>query len=236
MRRLLLVSSSRVHGSGYLEHCREQVARLFEGMRKILFVPYALGDLDGYARQAARGFEPLGLELQSIHKAADPAAVLMEAEGLFIGGGNTFRLLNSLYRHNLVGPIRERALGGMPYLGTSAGSNVACATIKTTNDMPIILPPTFDALSLVPFQLNPHYIDPDPSSQHMGETRETRIREFHEENDLPVLAIREGAMLEVGSDTATLLGSSGGRLFLKGQEPRECTAGQELGPDLLAGS
>src|SRR5205085_2572735 len=134
---------------------------------------------------------------------------------------NTFRLLASLQAHDLVAAIRACVAGGMPYVGSSAGTNVACPTIRTTNDMPIVEPRTLDALALVPFQVNPHYLDADPRSTHMGETREQRLREFHEENDTPVLALREGAMVRVEGTRVTLLGTSGARLFRRGREPDE---------------
>jgi dipeptidase E len=172
----------------------------------------------------------LGLELDSLHAAEDPRRAVEHAEAIFCGGGNTFRLLNTLYREGLVEPIRRRALDGMPYTGASAGSNVACLTIRTTNDMPIVQPPTFNALALVPFQINPHYLDPDPGTTHMGETRETRIREFHEEHATPVIGLREGAMLRVDGDTVELRGRAGARIFRRGREPVEVEPGTRLDP------
>ncbi len=231
MRRLLLVSSSATAGSGYLDHCEPQVRSLFDGVSRILFCPYALADRDGYAAKAAARFRAMGIEVDALHRAADPAAAVESAGGLFAGGGNTFRLLKAVQDLGLVEPIRRRVLDGMPYMGTSAGSNLACPTIRTTNDMPIVQPRSFDALDLVPFQINPHYLDPDPASTHQGETRETRLREFHEENATPVLGIREGAMVEVRGDRARLIGAPGGRLFERGAEPRELPHGADL--DLL---
>ncbi len=202
--------------------------RLFDGAGRVLFVPYALKDQDAYAEKARARFAAMGIGLDAIHLAPDPVEAVEEAAGLFIGGGNTFRLLKSLYDQGLIEPIRRRALGGMPYMGTSAGSNVACLSIRTTNDMPIVYPPSFDSLALVPFNLNPHYLDPDPGSTHMGETRETRIREFHEENEPPVVGLREGAMLRIDGDRAALAGKNGARLFRRGQEPAELVAGASL--------
>jgi dipeptidase E len=147
---------------------------------------------------------------------------------MFIGGGNTFRLLDTLYVEGLIEPIRRRVAGGMPYMGTSAGSNVAGATIRTTNDMPIVQPPTFEALGLVDFQINPHFVDADPDSTHKGETREQRLAEFHEENETPVVAIREGTALVVEDDRVTLVGERGGRLFLRGRPTEDCPDGTRI--------
>ncbi len=229
MKKLLLVSSSVVHPTGYLDHCEPAIRSHFEGVSSILFVPYALADRDGYTATARQRFEKLEIGLRGIHEFDEPAAAVEQAAGMFVGGGNTFRLLKTLYDNDLLDPIRRRVAAGMPYMGTSAGSNIAGATIRTTNDMPIVEPPSFEALGLVGFQLNPHFIDADPDSTHKGETREQRLKEFHEENDTPVVAIREGAMLVVHDDAVTLSGTTGGKLFRRGQPPLECAAGTELG-------
>lgn len=228
MKRLLLVSSSKVHGSGYLEHCEPEILELFARTKRVLFVPYALFDRDAYAQQARRRFRAMGLELDSIHEANDPVDAVGRAEAIFIGGGNSFRLLGALQERGLVAPIRDRVESGMPYLGTSAGSNVACPTIKTTNDMPIVQPASFSALGLVPFQINPHYLDADPGSTHQGETRQQRLAEYLEENDIPVVAIREGGMVVVEGQRARLEGEPGGVLFSKGQRPKEILPGQRI--------
>jgi dipeptidase E len=227
--RLLLVSNSTEAGRGYLEHCARAVQELFGARRRIAFVPWALADLDGYARKARERFAALGYELRSVHEARDPRQVLDACEGVFIGGGNTFRLLRALYVSGLFDALRERVPSGLPYLGTSAGSNVATRSIRTTNDMPIVEPPSFEALDFVPFQINPHFLDADPASTHMGETRETRIREFHEEHAEPVLGLREGAWLFRDGDRLALCGDTGARLFRRGMEPLECTTGADLG-------
>jgi dipeptidase E len=234
MRNLLLVSSSSTFGTGYLDHCQDPITDLFAraAARKILFIPFALKDHETYAAQATSRFQSMELELDSIHGCTDPVRAIGEAEGLFIGGGNTFRLLDSLYSLDLIGAIRRRIAEGMPYLGTSAGSNVACPTIMTTNDMPIVQPPSFLALDLVGFQINAHYLDPDPDSRHMGETRDTRLREYHEENDTPVVAIREGAMLVVRGAQVTLGGDSGAKVFRQDREPRECRPGTRIDLEL----
>ena len=228
MKRLLLASSSRTHGTGYLDHCADELKDLFGPAERVLFVPHALHDRDGYAAVARERFEALGFALDSLHEAADPGQAVAEAQAFFVGGGNTFRLLTCLYDMGLVEAIRQRVAAGAPYSGASAGSNVACASIKTTNDMPIVLPPSFDALGLVPFNINPHYLDPDPSSKHQGETRETRIREFHEMNDTVVVGLREGSMLRVDGPRVVLKGSAGARIFAPNAEPSERSLGDDL--------
>ncbi|KAM9037527.1 alpha-aspartyl dipeptidase isoform X1 [Sarcophilus harrisii] len=230
-RRLLLVSNSRLHGEGYLEHCEEQVRSFFGGIvKRVLFIPYALHDRDAYAKTAREKFQSLGYGLDSIHESSDPVEAVRKSEAIFVGGGNTFRLLKTLYDLNLIPEIRKRVLlAGVPYMGSSAGTNVATISINTTNDMPIVFPPSFEALGFVPFNINPHYLDPDVNSTHMGETREERILQYHEEPDTPpVLGLREGSMLLVEGNKATLLGRSKARLFLRGQTPTE----QEPGADL----
>jgi dipeptidase E len=230
---LLLLSTSTVYGTAYLEHAFPELREFLGSVRRVLFVPFAIQDHDAYAARARATFSELGYALDSLHEAADPAAAIAHAEAVFCGGGNTFRLLKTLYDRDLVGVLRHRARAGLPYLGASAGSNLACPTIKTTNDMPIVQPPSFEALALVPFQINPHYLDPDPSSRHMGESRETRIREFHEENAAPVVGLREGAMLRVENGSVRLRGKAGARLFRRGQPPIEVTPRSTL-DDLLS--
>lgn len=224
-RRALLISSSRVHGGGYLEHAETDIKEFLTSVSRVLFVPYALQDRDGYAATARTKFEAMGFRMDSIHEAADARRAVEEAEAMFIGGGNTFRLLKVLYELDLLDAIRKRWKAGMPYMGSSAGSNVAGPTIKTTNDMPIVQPPSFEALGLVPFQINPHYLDPDPNSTHMGETREQRLREYLEENTVPVVAIREPAMLYIENGTVILRGNARARIFRRGQEPYEVEPG-----------
>ena len=228
MRRLLLVSSSKTHGTGYLDHCESNVKKQFAGIDSVLFVPYALDDRDGYAAVARERFERMGLGLDSIHEAENPRRAVELADGIFVGGGNTFRLLKTLQDERVLELIRRRALAGMPYMGTSAGSNIAGPTIRTTNDMPIVFPQGFEALRLVPFQLNPHYVDPEPGSTHMGETRDDRLREFHEENETPVVALREGAMLVIDGSLAIVEGASGGKLFRRGQPAEALETGASL--------
>ena len=234
MKRLLLLSNSVQHGRDYLDHAASEIQDfLGRGVARVLFVPYAIGDWEGYTQNVRPVFEPMGYGLDAIHEAADARAAVREAEAVFIGGGNTFRLLDTLYALDLLGVIRERVEAGMPYLGASAGTNVACLTMKTTNDMPIVYPPSFDALRLVPFNINAHYQDPDPTSTHQGETREQRIAEFHEMNDPPVVGLREGAWLRIEGSAVYLGGSNGTRLFQRGKEPVEYTVGSRV--DFLMG-
>lgn len=230
MRRLLLVSNSTLHGSGYLDHCQQQISSFFgTSVSRVLFVPYALHDRDGYTRTARNKFKALGYEVDGIHEAADPVEAVRKAEAIFIGGGNTFRLLKTLYDQQVVSEIRKRVLeDGVPYMGSSAGTNVATVSISTTNDMPIVYPPSFAAMGLVPFNINPHYLDPDPDSRHMGETREQRISQYHEEVDTCVLGLREGCMLLVEGNKATLLGSTNARLFNRGRPCEEFHPGSDL--------
>lgn len=227
-QRILLISNSTLYGKGYLDHAETEIRSFLADIKRVLFLPFALYDRDKYASTAQQRFANMGYKLSSIHMAPNVAEALAETEAVFIGGGNTFRLLKALYDFELLGPIRDRVKTGMPYIGSSAGSNVAGPTIKTTNDMPIVQPPSFDALNLVPFQINPHYLDPDPNSKHMGETREERILQFLEENDTPVVGLREGAMLRIENGETILRGSTGARIFRKGLEPIETFPGAHL--------
>jgi dipeptidase E len=228
MKRVLLISNSTLYGSGYLDHAEADIRSFLGDVKRVLFVPYALFDRDKYAATAQHRFQRMGYELTSVHTASDPVQAVNDTDAVFIGGGNTFRLLKALYDFALLQPIRERVEAGMRYIGSSAGSNVAAPTIKTTNDMPIVQPSSFDALALISFQINPHYLDPDPDSKHMGETREERIVQFLEENDTPVVGLREGAMLRIENDETILRGSSGARIFRKGLEPVEILPGTKI--------
>ncbi|MCC9165754.1 dipeptidase PepE [Pontibacter harenae] len=230
-RNLLLISTSTTHGTGYLEHAAQEVQALLQGKTSILFIPYARPSGISHAAYTAKvneAFAKWGISVTGVHEAKDAVAAVNDAEAVFIGGGNTFLLLRQLYANKLVKPLQERVEKGMPYMGTSAGTNVAGKTIGTTNDMPIVFPKTFDALQLVPFNINPHYQDPEPNSTHMGETRETRINEFHIHNRQPVVGLREGSMLRITGDKISLLGSLSARIFLQGQKPMEFKAGDDI--------
>jgi dipeptidase E len=229
-RSLVLISTSTVFGTRYLEHAYTELRDALGGVGRVLFIPHALRDHDGYAAKARPAFEEMGFGLDSLHEAFDPRRAVEKAEALFCGGGNTFRLLKALGEIGILPLIRRRVAEGMVYSGASAGSNLACPTIRTTNDMPIVEPPSLEALELVSFQINPHYLDPEPGSTHMGETRETRIREFLEENETPVVGLREGAILRVEGASVLLKGVAGARVFRRGQEPVEVSPVAEIGP------
>ena len=231
--RLLLLSNSTNFGSGYLDHAASGMARLFAGVRRVLFVPFALRDQEAYAGKARRRLADLGLEVDRLEEGAPAIEAVRRAEAFFVGGGNTFRLLAKLQASGVVEEIRRRVLEGAPYMGASAGTVITAPTIMTTNDMPIVRPASFDSLGLVPFQINCHYLDADPASMHMGETREQRLREFHEENDAAVVGLREGSILEVarsdsGVASATLAGTAGARVFRRGLDPVEHAPGSSL--------
>ena len=227
-KRVLLISNSTLYGSGYLDHAEKEIRSFLGGVKGALFVPYALYDRDAYSSTARDRFEKMGYRLESIHTAADGQQAVNKAEAIFIGGGNTFRLLKALYDADVLQTIRQRVAQGMPYIGSSAGANVAGPTIKTTKDMPIVQPPSFNALGLVPYQISPHFLDPDPNSTHMGETQEERIRQFLEENNTPVAGLREGAIVRVENGAHILTGSSGARIFRKDQDPVEAAPGEKL--------
>ncbi|MFB7631963.1 dipeptidase PepE [Streptomyces sp. NPDC056149] len=227
--RLLLLSNSSAPGHGYLEHAREAITHHLDGVTELLFVPFALADHDAYTAKAAAFFTKLGVRVRGAHTAADPRELVASAQAVFTGGGNSFRLLKTLHERGLVDALAERVRAGLPYMGSSAGTNMACPTLRTTNDMPIVQPPSFTTLGLVPFQINPHYLDPDPASAHMGETREERITQFLEENDVPVLGLREGTWLQRTGDRLTLHGlPAGARLFRRGAAPVEHAPGADL--------
>jgi dipeptidase E len=230
-RRLLLLSNSKNAGQGYLEHALPFISDfLGRDTRRVLFIPYAgvTRPFDEYEAIVMNRFQEISYAVKSIHHAKDAKEAVENAEAIAVGGGNTFHLLRGLYDNQLLEAIRARVLDGAPYIGWSAGSNVACPSIKTTNDMPIVEPPSFSALNLVPFQINPHYLDAHPEG-HQGETREERILEFIEANaGVRVVGLREGSLLKVEGSRIKLLGPKSARLFLKGTEPRECSPEDSL--------
>ena len=221
IRRLLLISNSTLYGSGYLDYAEREIRDFVGNAAKIVFVPFAVHDRRDYAAKADERFRQMGLSLISIHNVSNMIRAIDHADAIFVGAGNTFRLLKGLYDHGLIASIRGRVAAGMPYIGSSAGSIVACPTLKTTKDMPVVQPPSFEALGLVPFQISPHYLDPDPSSTHMGETQKERITQFLEENTEAVVGLREGSLLWVHEGMVTLKGANTARIFRCGEAPVE---------------
>jgi dipeptidase E len=221
--KILLISNSTVYGRGYLDHVESEIKNFLGSARRVLFFPFALHERDAYAATARSRFGAMGYSLESAHETSVPQKAVEEADAIFIGGGNTFRLLKALQDLDFIEAIRRKVESGVPYIGSSAGSNVAGPTIKTTKDMPIVQPRSFDSLGLVPFQISPHYLDPDSNSTHMGETQEERILQFLEENDTPVVGIREGAWLLCNNGSVTLKGETGARIFRRDRAPVEAT-------------
>src|SRR4029453_6561089 len=219
--RVLLISNSTVYGRGYLDHVESEIRSFLGSAQRVLFFPFALYDRDAYTATAKTRFRAMGYSLESAHEVADSQKAVEETDAIFIGGGNTFRLLKALQNLDLIEPIGQKVRSGAPYIGSSAGSNVAGPTIKTTKDMPIVQPRSFDSLGLVPFQISPHFQDPDPNSRHMGETQEERILQFLEENQTPVVGIREEAWLVCENGAVTLKGKNGARIFRSGEAPVE---------------
>jgi dipeptidase E len=227
--QLLLLSNSTAPGRAYLEHAREAITDVLDGRTELVFIPFALADHDAYTAQVAGALAPLGVTVTGAHTGDAAALVADQEEAIFVGGGNTFRLVAGLHRRGLLTAIREAVAAGTPYIGSSAGTNVATPSLRTTNDMPIVEPPSFETLGLVPFQINPHYLDPDPSTTHQGETRELRLLQFLEENPGPVLGMREGTWLRRRGEALTLGGEDyGARFFARGSDPEEIPTGSDL--------
>ncbi|WP_395049071.1 dipeptidase PepE [Flavobacterium sp.] len=231
MKNIIIASTSTVHGGDYLEYILPELNVHFEHCKTILFIPFARpGGIsnDEYTAKVALAFAKINKEVKGIHEFEDFSKAIKSAEGIFTGGGNTFLLVTQLYQNNIMNVLAEAIKDGIPYLGTSAGSNICGLTIQTTNDMPIVYPPSFETLGLIPFNLNPHYLDSDTQSKHMGETRETRINEFHSFNSIPVLGLREGSWLDVKGDTIILKGNLTARLFRQNQTPAEIESETDL--------
>jgi dipeptidase E len=224
MKKLLVASTSTLHNVAFLDYLLPQLELFFANCTTLIFIPYAQPSgisLDEYTHKVSTAFAKINKKIIGLHTFENPIEAIENAEGFFTGGGNTFLLLDQLYKKNIIQSLKKAIESGTPYLGTSAGSNILGATIQTTNDMPIIYPPSFDAIGALTFNLNPHYLDPDTNSKHMGETRETRIKEFHAFNDLPVLGLREGSWLEVNEKSIILKGNLTARLFEKDKQPIE---------------
>jgi len=231
MQNIIIASTSTTHGSGYLEYLLHDLSVFFKNPKTILFIPYARPSgitHNEYTEIVKKAFSNIGINIIGLHEFENQQEAIKNAEGIFVGGGNTFVLLNQLYRNKLVTTLKKAVQSGVPYLGTSAGSNICGLSIKNTNDMPIVHPPSLNALGLVPFNINPHYLDPKSGSKHMGESRETRIKEFHAYNTQPVIGLREGSWLQVEKDSIILKGHLDARVFKYNEVPYEVKSGAQL--------
>lgn len=231
MKKIIIASTSTLHGGTYLDYLLPELKNHFKNCTSLLFIPYARpGGIshDEYTKKVNTVFNSIGINVKGLHEFSNPTEAIQNADGIFTGGGNTFVLVNELYKNKVMNALTTAVTNGTPYLGTSAGSNICGLTMQTTNDMPIVYPPAFKTLGLVPFNINPHYLDPVAGSTHMGETRETRIKEFHEYNATPVIGLREGSWLEVNGHDITLKGNLSARLFTKNNEPTELEAGSSI--------
>jgi dipeptidase E len=231
MKQILIASTSTVHNSGYLEYLLEALKIHFKNINNVLFIPYARpGGIShqDYTEIVQTAFSKINKVVKGLHEFDDPKDAIESAQAIFTGGGNTFMLVNQLYKNDLISNLKTSIESGTPYLGTSAGSNICGLSIGTSNDMPIVYPPSFNTLGVVPFNINPHYLDPDSESTHMGETRETRIKEFHKFNSQPVIGLREGSCLKVKGSKIVLIGSLKARIFEKNKQPYEIETGADL--------
>ncbi|MDD2820598.1 MAG: dipeptidase PepE [Flavobacterium sp.] len=231
MKNILIASTSTLHGGDYLDYLLTELQLHFKDCKTILFIPYARPSgisHEEYTDKVAMAFAKINKKVKGIHEFEDAKTAVQNAEGIFTGGGNTFLLVYQLYKAKIMDTLSETVKKGTPYLGTSAGSNICGLTMQTTNDMPIVYPPSFQTLGLIPFNLNPHFLDVDEQSKHMGETRETRIKEYHAFNSVPVLGLREGSWLQVKGDSIVLKGSLSARLFRQNQQAEELASGTDL--------
>jgi dipeptidase E len=231
MKNLIIASTSTLHEGDYLDYLLPTLERHFDNCKTILFIPYARpGGIshDDYTNKVQVAFSKIGKKTVGLHTFENPLEAIQKAEGIFTGGGNTFLLVTQLYKINGIAVLAEVIENGTPYLGTSAGSNITGISMQTTNDMPIVYPPSFRTLGAIPFNLNPHYLDADLQSKHMGETRETRIKEYHAFNETPVLGLREGSWLDVKGTDIILKGTLTARLFRQNQNPVELNPGSDL--------
>ncbi|QTD38331.1 dipeptidase PepE [Polaribacter batillariae] len=231
MKKMIIASTSTIHGSAYLEYLLPTLTTFFKNIKTLLFIPYARAggiSYDAYTAIAQKAFKKIDINVQGIHEYKNASEAIFNAEGIFTGGGNTFELVHQIYKNDILIDLKKVIENGTPYLGTSAGSNICGATMMNTNDMPIVYPPSFKTLGCIPFNINAHYLDPIEGSTHMGETRETRIKEFHVFNETPVLGLREGSWLSVKNDTIVLQGKYTARLFLKDKKPIELESGVEV--------
>ncbi|WP_395060708.1 dipeptidase PepE [Flavobacterium sp.] len=216
MKKVILASTSTLYNGDYLDYLIPILSKHFSGCKTLLFIPYARPSgisHDDYTKKVSEAFAKINITVNGIHEYQNPIEAILKAEAIFTGGGNTFLLVSQLYKNKLMTVLKSTIEDGIPYLGTSAGSNIGGMTMNTTNDMPIVLPESFETLGLIPFNLNPHFLDANTQSTHMGETRETRINEFHTISNIPVLGLREGSWLEIYGENITLKGDLSARLF-----------------------
>ena len=228
---IILASTSTLFGGNYLEYLSNEITELFHGIDEIIFIPFARpGGIshDDYTQKAREFFATINIKVKGLHEFEDQKEALNQAKGFFTGGGNTFLLVKELHEKNLMQLLKENIEQGKSYLGCSAGSNIGGLNMKTTNDMPIVYPPSFDTMGLVPFNLNPHYLDPNPELKHNGETRETRIKEFLTQNETKVVGLREGNWIRKIGDQITVEGLELTRIFENGKEPYEIEPGTAL--------
>lgn len=231
MKNIILASTSSLFGQEYLTYIKAELIRLFESIDELIFIPYARpGGIshEEYTAKAATFFSNIGKKVMGLETFDDPAAAIKNGRAFFTGGGNTFLLVKTLWEKGLMGILKAEVEKGKPYLGTSAGSNIGGLSMQTTNDMPIVYPPSFQTMSLVPFNINPHYLDPNPNSKHNGETRETRILEFLSQQNTPVVGLREGSWIRVINDAITTEGAFSSRIFETGKKPYELAPGSPL--------
>lgn len=228
---MIIASTSTIYGSEYLEYLLPTLKLFFRDVKTILFIPYARPSgisYDDYTEMVKNAFGTMQIEVKGIHQFKNAKEAIQNAEAIFTGGGNTFELVNQLYKNDVISTLKNALENGTPYLGTSAGSNICGVNMMNTNDMPIVYPPSFTTLGCIPFNINAHYLDPVIGSTHKGETRETRIQEFHVFNNIPVLGLREGSWLEVNNDKIILKGDLTARLFDQNKKPVELESGVEV--------
>ena len=228
---VILASTSTLFGGSYLEYLKEELQSLYKGCSEIVFIPYARPSgisHDDYTEKAKLFFSSIGINVRGLHEFEDPKSAISNADAFFTGGGNTFLLVKTLHDLGLMEVLKENILLGKPYLGCSAGSNIGGVNMKTTNDMPIVYPSSFETMGLIPYNINPHYLDVNPDLKHNGETRETRILEFLSQNDLRVIGLREGNWIRIKDDVVTIEGSQLTRIFEKGKTPYEVEVGYRL--------
>ncbi|MBP9848609.1 MAG: dipeptidase PepE [Flavobacterium sp.] len=231
MKNIIIASTSTLHGGNYLEYLLPELQSFFSNVKQLLFIPYARPSgisHDDYTKKVSEAFNKINISAKGIHEFENPVEAIENAEGIFTGGGNTFLLVSQLYKNNVIDALEKVVKNGTPYLGTSAGSNICGLTMNTTNDMPIVYPPSFRTLGFVSFNINPHYLDPIEGSTHMGETRETRINEFHHFNPQPVVGLREGSWLAVKGDSVKLKGTLTARIFKRNEKPIEVEPNSDL--------